>query len=81
MWVEDQVGRAGADPIACSWTAKAARERTGQWLRLRSLFAEGMLTSSRFRELASEKLARVERFGQPIQRVDVELSRAEPATC
>lgn len=31
--------------------------------------------SSRFREQASEKLARVERFGQPIQRVDVELSK------
>ncbi len=33
--------------------------------------------SSRFRELASEKLARVERFGQPIQRVDVELSKEQ----
>ena len=33
--------------------------------------------SSRFRELASEKLARVERFGQPIERVDVELSKEQ----
>ncbi len=31
--------------------------------------------SSRFREQANEKLSRVERFGQPIQRVDVELSK------
>lgn len=33
--------------------------------------------SSRFREQANEKLSRVERFGQPIQRVDVELSKEQ----
>jgi ribosomal subunit interface protein len=33
--------------------------------------------SSRFREQATDKLSRVERFGQPIQRVDVELSKEQ----